>query len=330
MKIGVRSLNGDERRLTQAQQLGAHGASIWASALPGFSEHHVPELSGVLAMRERFQGHDLALTGVGLGGECLKHQLLGQPGREREADQVCETLRVIGRAYGDIPIAERPVIIMDQRVTYWVKGGWTGAARVRGRGGVLLHDFDAQRDRDSADAPAGHVTLDQVWERVAYLYERLLPVAEEAGVRLATHPDDPPLAVYRGAAQLFSSLAGFQRFFTAFPGPNNGMLLCLGCMQEAGEDVIDVIRQLGRAKRIFYVHFRNVRGRVPHYTEVFPHEGDYDALEAIRALRDVDYQGVLCADHQFGILGDDDWATISQAWQIGYLTALLQSTRHQG
>jgi mannonate dehydratase len=327
MKIGVRTGDGSERRLIQSEQVGAQGGSIWASsAWPNFAARFVPTRDEILRTRERFEAHHQMLTGIGLGAECLQAQLLGLPERDREIEKVCETLRVIGAAYKDLPAADSPVIILDQRVTYWVHDGWTGTARIPGRGGVLLHDFDITRDAHLIDAPAGQVGLDEVWERIAYLYERIVPVAAEADIRLATHPDDPPLAVYRGAAQAFNSLAGFKRLFDMFPNPYNGMLLCLGCMQEAGEDVVEVIRDLGQRRRIFYVHFRNVKGRVPHYTEVFPNEGDYDTVAALRAFWEVGYDGILCPDHQFGILGDDDWSTISQAWQVGYLTALLQAT----
>jgi len=327
VKIGVRTLNGEERRLIQARQIGAHGGSIWAWALPGFRENCVPTLKGLQRMRQRFEAHDLLLTGIGLGADCLRGQLLGRPERDTEIDRVCQTIRIIGRVYQDKGAADSPVIILDQRVTYWARGGWTGAARVPGRGGVLLHDFDASRDAHLADEPAGQVSLGEVWDRIAYLYERIVPVAEEADVRLATHPDDPPLPVYRGAHHALNSFAGFRRLFELFPSSHNGMLLCLGCMQEAGEDPVQVIRYFGERNKVFYVHFRNVKGTVPHYTEVFPNEGDLDMLAAMRALWEVGYEGVLVPDHQFGIQGDTEWSLASRAWQVGYITALMQATK---
>jgi mannonate dehydratase len=330
MRSGVRTNNGEERRLVLAEQLGAQGGSIWASALPGFSERGMPDRDGLDEMRERFERHNLVLTGIGLGGEIVKAQLLGLPERERDIDSVCETIRRIGETFADAPPADRPVIIIDQRPTYWAQTGWKGSAQIAGRGGVRFYDFDASRDADQVDAPAGPVTLDQVWERMDYLYERIVPVAEASGILLATHPDDPPLPVYRGAAQALCSLAGFLRLFSRFPSPSNGMLLCLGCMQEAGEDALEVIRTIGAQGRIFYIHFRNVVGTVPHYTEVFPNMGDLDMVAALRALWDTGYDRFIVSDHQFGILDDDDWTTASHAWQIGYATGLMQATQPSG
>ena len=103
-------------------------------------------------------------------------------------------------------------------------------------------------------------------------------------------------------------------------------LLCLGCMAERGEDVIEAIRTFGEDGRIFYVHFRNVIGTVPQYTEVFPNIGTTDMPAALRALYEVGYDQFLVPDHHFGITYDTDWGSASRSWQVGYLTALLQTT----
>lgn len=327
MKVGVRSDNGAEERLRFARQIGADGASIWARACPGYAERCYLTPEDVVEMRERFARFDLELTGIGLGGDCIKNQLLGLPGRDGEIENVCRTIRSIGRAYADG--APSPVVILDQRTTYWAPKGpaWhPGYERLPvGRGGALMMTFDAERIRDELDdRPAGEVVSDEVWARIAYFYERIVPVAEEAGVRLATHPDDPPLEYYRGVHQALVGLAGLERFLDLVPSPYNGLLLCLGCLQEAGEDVPAAIRSLGQDKKIFYVHFRNVVGRVPRYTEVFPDEGDGDMAANLAALQDVGYDGYLVPDHHFGFVGDGDWAQASRAWQVGYILGLMQ------
>ena len=92
-----------------------------------------------------------------------------------------------------------------------------------------------------------------------------------------------------------------------------------------GKDVFETIRYFGERKKIFYIHFRNVIGTVPKYTEVFPDDGDGDMLANLRALKDIGYQGYLVPDHHFGIAADDpDYPLISRAWQVGYIRGLLQ------
>jgi mannonate dehydratase len=328
IKIGTRSNDGAEERLQFAQQIGADGASIWASACPGYTERCYLTVENVLEMRERFEKYELELTGVGLGGECIKNQLLGLPGRDREIDNVCRTIHSIGEAYRDG--APSPVVIIDQRTTYWATGGpWRQPGYDRlpaGRGGASLTTFDAERIQGELDdRPAGEVSSEEVWARIAYLYERIVPVAEEAQVRLATHPDDPPMEYYRGVHQALISFEGLKRLVELVPSPYNGLLLCLGCMQEAGEDVPEVIRYFGRRKKIFYVHFRNVVGTVPKYTEVFPHQGDGDMVANLKALKEVGYEGYVVPDHHCGLAGDSDWHHCSRAWSVGYIKGLMQA-----
>jgi len=169
------------------------------------------------------------------------------------------------------------------------------------------------------------VSREEAWCRIAYFYERIVPVAEAARVKLATHPDDPPLAHYRGVHQALISFEGLRRLVELVPSPYNGLLLCLGCMQEAGEDVPEVIRYFGLRKKVFYVHFRNVVGIVPRYTEVLPHEGDGDMVANLKALKGVGYEGYVVPDHHVGFVGDSDWAHCSKAWQVGYIRGLMQA-----
>jgi mannonate dehydratase len=330
MKIGLRSDTGAEDRLLFARQVGADGASIWATACPGYRERCYVTVQNVREMRERFARYDLELTGIGLGGDCIKNQLLGLPERDREIENVCRTIRSIGEAYADG--APSPVVILDQRTNYWAPKGpsWhPGYERLpAGRAGVLLQTFDADRIRGELDdRPAGEVSREEVWSRIAYFYERIVPVAEEARVRLATHPDDPPMEYYRGVHQALIGCAGLKRLVELVPSPYNGLLLCLGCMQEAGEDGPAVIRTFGERHKIFYVHFRNVSGTVPRYREVLPNEGDGDMAANLQVLHEVGYEGYLVPDHNFGFAGDGDWAQCSRAWQVGYIRGLMQALR---
>ncbi len=330
MKIGLRSHNGAEDRLHYAQQIGADGASIWAWAVPEYLERHYLTTDDMRLMRRRFEKYDLALTGVGIGGQVVKNQLLGLPEREQDMKNVARTLRAMGEAYQDKP-QDAPVLIIDQRLTYWAVGGEypsqnPGYQRLPiGRGGTVLTTFDLERDKHLLDAPCGEVSYDEAWARVCYFYEKLVPVAEEAKVRLATHPDDPPLGYYRGVHQVLNGFEGFKKLMEAFPSPYNGLLFCCGTMQEAGEDVAEMIRYFGAQNKIFYVHFRNVRGVVPKYEEVFAAEGDSNMIANFKALRDVGFDGFIVPDHIPGIVGDGEWEERGRAWHVGYFKGLIQA-----
>jgi mannonate dehydratase len=178
------------------------------------------------------------------------------------------------------------------------------------------------------DAPSGHigtVTSDELWQRLEDFLTELVPVAEEAGVRLAAHPDDPPMPTIRGTARLVYQPQLYQRLLDLVPSPNNALEFCLGSLQEMSEgDVYESIEQYGRQNAIAYVHFRNVKGKVPRYHEVFVDEGDLDMFEALRTLQRVGYDGLLIPDHTPQMSCDAPWHA-GMAYALGYMKAALQA-----
>ena len=137
------------------------------------------------------------------------------------------------------------------------------------------------------------VSGDELWQRLTAFLREVVPVAEEAGVVLAAHPDDPPAEELRGAARLVNRPEKYDRLLDIVNSSSNWLELCLGSLQEMpGGEIYDHVRRFARRDRIGYVHFRNVRGKVPQYVETFVDEGDIDMAEIVRILRDEDYGGV--------------------------------------
>ncbi|MCH5373577.1 MAG: mannonate dehydratase [Planctomycetes bacterium] len=178
------------------------------------------------------------------------------------------------------------------------------------------------------DAPPGHIpptTHEQLWDRVAEFLDELVPVAEEAGVRLAAHPDDPPMPTLRGTPRLVYQPHLYQRLLDLAPSPSNALEFCLGTIAEMSEgDVYEATQQYASQGAIAYVHFRNIRGKVPNYEEVFIDEGDIDMLRVLRILRDCEYDGVLIPDHTPSLDCDAPWHA-GMAYALGYLQAALRA-----
>jgi mannonate dehydratase len=158
-----------------------------------------------------------------------------------------------------------------------------------------------------------------------------VPVAEEAGVMLAAHPDDPPAESLRGAARLVNRPRKYDRLLDIVDSPANGLELCLGSLQEMPEtdEIYSHVRRFARRRRIGYIHFRNVRGKVPNYHETFVDEGDIDMAEIVRILRDEDYQGVMIPDHTPEMTCDAPWHA-GKAYALGYMRALVQNAAALG
>jgi len=255
--------------------------------------------------------------------------LLDGPKRDEQMDHLKLIIRAAGRA--GVPCFGYNF----SAVGVW---GWKRAPYARG--GAMSVGFDITKIDPNEPIPKGMVwnmayadklgpeveapiTHDQMWNRYTRFINELLPVAEESGVILAAHPDDPPVSELRLTAKLINSHNSYRRAFGINPSANNKAELCLGCLQEMDDgDIYETVEEFARADRIGYIHFRNVRGQIPNYREVFIDEGDIDMARIISILKRVGYQGVLIPDHTPELECDAPWHA-GKAFAIGYMKALI-------
>ncbi len=192
-----------------------------------------------------------------------------------------------------------------------------------GRGGAVVRHFDYGKAKRAPSDPVFPASAEEVWERIAYFLQRVVPVAERAGVRLACHPDDPPVPTLKGETRVLGTLEGLKRLIDIVPSEANGLNFCQGTVAEMGVDVIEAIRYFGSRSKIHHVHFRNVKGSVPRFEEAFIDDGDVDMLEALRAYKEVGYRGTIMPDHWPQVVGDSP--LIARAHALGYMKALMQA-----
>jgi len=259
----------------------------------------------------------------------------GEPGREQQLENYRTTIR---------NMAQAGITMLGHHFmpTYV----WRTDLRARGRGGALVTAFDADRVSEG-NALAGYklapdrqlhgpIDAERMWDNYRVFLEAVLPVAEEVGVRLAVHPDDPPIAAgLAGIARILSSPEGLERAQELSGGsPAWGLDLCLGTVSEmAGRQSVErVIDTFGPSGKIFYVHFRDVQGVAPRFTESFLGEGNYDPTAVLRRLRGVGFDGFIIDDHVPAMIGDEDtwadtasaaYASRGRAHAIGYLQGVL-------
>lgn len=196
----------------------------------------------------------------------------------------------------------------------------------RGSAKYISFDYDAYLKQPAAPVTPS-ISDAQMWDNISYFLKAMVPVAEQAGVRMALHPDDPPVPkgtpALAGAAHIVSTFDDYRRIFGLVPSPSNGMLFCQGCVTEMkGVNVYEAIREIGSIDKIVMVHFRNVRGEFPKFQEVFVDNGDVDMYRAMQAYRDVGFKGPFSLDHSPIFPGAE---TANQAFAIGYLRGLIQA-----
>jgi mannonate dehydratase len=241
---------------------------------------------------------------------------LGLDGRDEEIETVCDLLRNMG-ALGI------PVWCYEWMPVFnWMRTSTTTPTR----GGALVTGFDYELMRNAPHTEYGVVTEDQLWENLRYFFERVIPVAEEANVKLAMHPDDPPLSPIRGLGRIMRSIDNFQRLIDMFPSPMNGITLCQGNFALMTDDLPGAIRHFGAQGKIFFAHLRDVRGTPEKFVETFHDDGQSNMLECIRAYRDISFDGVYRPDHVPTMEGDSNdhagYSAIGRLFAIGYLKGL--------
>ena len=271
--------------------------------------------------RERAQayGIDIVATHIPPGNVLLEQGEL----RDKTIAQFCETVRIGGGGgysalfYGlNIPV-----------------GVPSRTDPTPGRGKVSYSTFEF------ATVPPGPPIAEPVpaaamWERITYFLERVVPVAEKCKVRLACHPQDPPLPEgYRGAGHVLSTVEGLKRFVSIADSDYHGLHFCQGTvcemLENPGKEIYDVIRWFGMRKKIVNVHFRNLRGKHDSFCETYPDEGDVDMVRAMRVYKEVGYGRTIMPDHLPGH-PDDPTQREGFAFAYGYIRALIQAVAAEG
>jgi mannonate dehydratase len=327
----------DDRTASFARQLGLTGVQLHTpTLLPGKEGHW--SLEELRNLRERCDADGLRIDGLeNVPTAHIWKIHRGLPGRDEQIENYCTTLRNMAAVGIDLlGYNFLPTFV------------WRTDMATPGRGGALVTGFDL------AEASAGNalasyrlsspepltepISAERMWANHQYFLDAVLPVAEQVGVRLALHPDDPPVDVpLGGAARIFTTPGSLVRAREqARRSPAWGLDFCLGTVSEMGgqaaaEEVIDT---LGAEGAIFYVHFRDVQGTVPSFRECFLGEGNCDPTRVIRRLAEVGFDGFLIDDHVPAMVGDPDtWIDISsaaycsrgRAHALGYLQGVLDA-----
>jgi len=254
--------------------------------------------------------------------------LLDGPQKQRQLENVKRIIRNLGEA--GIPIMGYNFSIAG------VCGRTTGPYA---RGGAMSVGMEGPLNEPMPNgmvwnmvydphAPKGFVppiTNNELWQRLESFLREILPVAEEANVKLALHPDDPPMPTMRGQPRLVYQPQLYQKVIDLHPSPANAFEFCVGTLAEMNEgDIYDAVDTYSRRGRLAYVHLRNVRGKAPSYRETFIDEGDVDVPRVLRILKRNNFGGVIIPDHTPQMSCAAPWHA-GMAYALGYLRAALQS-----
>jgi mannonate dehydratase len=316
--LPMRVALGQFRELTDEQlafvkQCGCDDVLLNTPALPGEERWEYEDL---LAWRQRAEENGLRLMALeNVPVRFYDKIMLGQDGRERQLENMQQTVRNMGRA--GIPILG---------YHFMPNSVWRTSFEVPVRGGAISNQFVMEKAENKL-THGREYSEEELWEYYDWYLERMLPVCEEANVRMALHPDDPPVPTLGGIPRLFRNFENFARAMDRHPSPMHGLDYCHGCWSEmrAGEGVIESVRYFGERGRIFYMHLRDVVGPADNFTEVFLGDGQSNPVEVVKTLKEVGFNGFIIDDHVPHMVNDSPWAHRGRAWSTGYIKALIDS-----
>ncbi len=308
---------------------------LWTIAKQGGATHAVSRLPlgdggqiswdyiDMLHLRESHRDFGLALEVIEPGLDGQMHDMkLGTDRRDVDIEHCKQLIRNMG-ALGI------PVFCYNFMAKFnWVRTSTTTPTR----GGALVTSYDHSLMKDAPLTDAGVVAPEKLWDNLKYFLEAVVPVAEECKVKLALHPDDPPVTSIQGISRIITSAAAMQKAIDLVPSAYSGITLCQGTLAAAGEDIPAVIREFGRQGKLFFVHFRDVKGTAERFTETFHDDGQTNMLEAIRAYKEVGFDGPVRIDHAPTLEGEDNkepgYAEMGRLYALGYLRGLLENAAY--
>ncbi|MEZ5366286.1 MAG: mannonate dehydratase [Bryobacterales bacterium] len=311
--------NYDDDDLTFAKQMGVEYVAI-----PGRKR----TLDDYIANVRRIHAAGLKISNMGNSSvHNMPEVTLGLPGRDAKIEEYKQFIRDLGKAG-----------LHYTTYAHMGNGIWS-SDREQTRGGASARAFKMETAKgywagEVFEPPLSHgrkFSKEELWENWEYFIKQVVPVAEEAGVRIGVHPDDPPVPELAGVPRhIFGTFDGYVRALEIANSPNIGVCLCCGTWMEGGahtgKNVLDAAREFAKMDKLWKIHFRNVSAPIPYFVETFVDDGYTDMKQLMRTLVDVDFRGILIADHVPQMVGD---RKTGWAYSIGYIKALYDMAKEE-
>ena len=327
MYLGEQLSDLTDHKLTWAAQLGVEHLAVNSTKTTKIeNDDGTWDVRAIKAVQERLATFGMTMDVLTLdlqSSYLTDHRfpgiMRGLPSRDAEIEVIKQNVRAASEA--GVPCLKYNLNLL----------GVPRTGRTPGRGGARYSHFDIDEWTDHSLTEAGPMPAEKMWEVITYFLERVVPVAEQCGVKLACHPHDPAVprdTGLRGIHRVLGSVEGLKRFLAIAPSKYNGLNFCLGTVAEMCQnpavEALEAIRYFGSQQKMFMVHFRNIKGGFLHFDEVYPDNGDVDFYQAMKVFKEVGYVGMFCPDHVPESTVDPDGER-QHSFCLGYTRAMIQA-----
>jgi len=311
-------LPGEDHKIRLAAQIGITHAIVNVNrVLAGVPRDRY--LEALRKIRADFEAAGLIFAGVESHPVPAEKIKLGLPGRDEEIENYIAAIESLAQA--GVPM-----------VCYnWMAGiGWYRTRTdIPGRGGALLSEFDNEAANQQGLTEWGEVSEARIWSNLEYFLKAVIPVAEQLDVKMALHPDDPPLSPLRGIGRILTSADNYRRALNMVPSPVNGITFCQANFKLMGEDIAALAREWCARKKIFFVHFRDVEGTRERFRETFHDDGPVDLAYMLRVYHEFQFEGPMRPDHAPTLDGESNdnpgYAMGGKVLAIGYMKGAMDA-----
>lgn len=285
--------------------------------LQGSVEEQAEQVKGI---KGRYEAAGLEIIGVESAPVSFERIKLGLDGRDEEIQNFVNAIQALSQAG-------------IKMICYnWMAGlGWTRTnQRVPDRGGALTSEFDLRAAEQMGETKHGKVSEEKIWDNLVYFQKAVIPVAEKFGVKMALHPDDPPISPLRGIGRILTSAENYRKAMDIVPSPVNGITFCQANFRLMGEDIYALAKEWCDQEKIFFVHLRDVEGTKEHFRETFHDNGPTDMARMLRIYGGCGYDLPMRPDHAPMMEGDDagqtsGYGVIGKVLAFGYMMGLMKA-----
>ena len=308
----------NKERCILARQIGVNHAIVSVNR----TLRRVPRdqyVEALAKLKASYEESGLTIAGVESHPVAAGKIKLGLPGRDEEIENYCAAIEALGKV--GIPMC---------CYNFMAGIGWYRTKTdIAERGGALSSEFDNQIAKKQGLTKWGRVSEEKIWDNITYFLKRIIPVAEKAGVKMALHPDDPPISPLRGIGRILISGSAFRRVLQIVPSPVNGITFCQANFKLMGGDIRALVREFGGQGKIFFVHLRDVKGTGERFHETFHDNGPTDMPQMLKLYHDVGFDGPIRPDHAPTLASESNqspgYAMQGKVLAIGYMKGIAQA-----